>query len=93
MTSIPAQHSGGGVLTYTYYANDQVRTIAQDGVSKTYSLDPTGRQRQTVASGGTTHTETLHYRMAPIRHRGSGPPTARAKKCLGSATSRASTAT
>jgi RHS repeat-associated protein len=61
MTSIPAQHSGGGVLTYTYYANEQVRTIAQDGVSKTYALDPTGRQRQTVASGGTTYTETLHY--------------------------------
>jgi RHS repeat-associated protein len=61
MTSIPAQHSGGGVLTYTYYANDQVRTIAQDGVSKTYALDPMGRQRQTVATGGTTHTETLHY--------------------------------
>jgi RHS repeat-associated protein len=61
MTSIPAQHSGGGVLTYTYYANEQVRTIAQDGVSKTYALDPMGRQRQTVASGGTTYTETLHY--------------------------------
>ncbi len=23
------------MLTYTYYANEQVRTIAQDGVSKT----------------------------------------------------------
>jgi RHS repeat-associated protein len=61
MTSIPAQHSGGGVLTYTYYANEQVRTIAQDGVSKTYTLDPGGRQRQTVATGGTTYTETFHY--------------------------------
>jgi RHS repeat-associated protein len=61
MTEIPSQHSGGGVLAYTYYANDQVKTIAQDGVSKAYTLDPTGRQRQTVASGGTTHTETLHY--------------------------------
>jgi len=61
MTSIPSQHSGGGVLTYTYYANEQVRTIAQDGVSKTYILDPMGRQRQTVASGGMTYTETLHY--------------------------------
>lgn len=61
MTNVPAEHSGGGVLTYTYYANEQVRTIAQDGVSKTYALDPTNRQRQTVAIGGTTHTETLHY--------------------------------
>lgn len=61
MTSIPAQHSGGGVLTYTYYANEQVRTISQDSVSKTYALDPMDRQRQTVATGGTTYTETLHY--------------------------------
>lgn len=61
MASIPAEHSGGGALSYTYYAHDQVRTIAQDGVSKTYALDPTGRQRQTVATGGTTYTETLHY--------------------------------
>ena len=60
-TRIPAEHSGGGVLSYTYYANEQVRTIAQDGVSKTYALDPAGRQRSTIASGGTTHTETLHY--------------------------------
>jgi len=60
-TSIPAAYSGGGVLSYTYYANDQVRTIAQDGVSKAYTLDPAARQRSTIASGGTTHTETLHY--------------------------------
>jgi RHS repeat-associated protein len=61
MTAIPAQHSGGGALSYTYHVNDQVRTISQDGVSKTYTLDPVGRQRATVATGGTTHTETLHY--------------------------------
>jgi RHS repeat-associated protein len=60
-TTIPTVHSGGGVLSYTYYANDQARTISQDGMSKTYALDPAGRQRSTIASGGTTHTETLHY--------------------------------
>lgn len=62
MKAIPAEHSGGGVLAYTYYVNDQVRTISQDGVSKTYAIDPTGRQRQTIATGGTAYTETLHYR-------------------------------
>lgn len=61
MTSIPAQHSGGGVLSYTYYANEQVRTVVQDGVVKTYSLDPLGRQRQIVTSGSTPSTEMLHY--------------------------------
>jgi RHS repeat-associated protein len=64
ITSLPAQYSGGGVLTYTYYANDQVRTIAQDGVSKTYTLDPLSRHRKTVPSGGNNHTETLHYDSA-----------------------------
>lgn len=61
ISSLPAQYSGGGTLTYTYYANDQVRTIAQDGVSKTYTLDPLGRHRKTVPGGGNNHTETLHY--------------------------------
>lgn len=61
MTAIPAQYSGGGALSYSYHVNDQVRTISQDGVSKTYTLDPMGRQRQTVVGDGTTHTETLHY--------------------------------
>ncbi len=61
MTQIESQHSGGGALTYSYYANDQVKTIAQDGVSKTYTLDPAGRQRKSAPGGGTTHTETLHY--------------------------------
>jgi RHS repeat-associated protein len=61
MRTIPAEHSGGGALSYAYYVNDQVRTTTQDGVSKSYNLDPLGRQRQSIAAGGTTHTETLHY--------------------------------
>lgn len=61
MTSIPTQHSGGGVLAYSYYVNDQVRMVSQDGASKTYVLDPVGRHHQTVASGGVTHTDTFHY--------------------------------
>jgi len=62
MTGIPAAHSGGGALAYTYYVNDQVHTIGQDGVSKTYTLDPAGRHYRTETSDGTTHTEYLHYR-------------------------------
>lgn len=61
MSQVGSGRSGGGVLTYRYFANDMVRTISQDGVSKTYALDPAGRHRQTVATGGTTHTEVLHY--------------------------------
>ena len=61
MTSIPAEHSGGGVLSYGYYVDDQVRTISQGGVSKTYTLDPAGRHQRTETSDGATHTETLLY--------------------------------
>lgn len=49
------------MLTYGYYANDQVHTISQDGISKTYALDPTGRQRRTIAGNGTTHASVMHY--------------------------------
>jgi RHS repeat-associated protein len=61
MTEVPSAYANGGALSYTYYANDQVRSVEQDGLSKTYLIDPIGRQRQTVAEDGTTHTETLHY--------------------------------
>jgi RHS repeat-associated protein len=61
MTRIPGHHAGGGILTYTYYANDQVHTIAQDGISKTYALDATGRQRRTIPGNGTAHTSIMHY--------------------------------
>jgi hypothetical protein len=44
MKAIPATHAGGDVLTYRYYVNDQVHMITPGGVSKTYALDPAGRQ-------------------------------------------------
>lgn len=60
-THVPATHSGASALRYEYYIDDMVRTISQDGVSKTYTLDPARRHRKTVATDGTTHTETYHY--------------------------------
>ncbi len=60
-TRVPATHSGGGPIEYSYYINDMVASIAQDGVSKAYTLDPGGRQRQTIPGGGTNHVEKLLY--------------------------------
>jgi len=61
MTRIPNEDASGGVLICRYYVNDQVRTIAQDSVSKTYALDPNGHRHQSIVSAGITRTETLHY--------------------------------
>jgi RHS repeat-associated protein len=60
-TRVPASHSGGGPIDYSYYINDMVASISQDGVSKAYTLDPAGRQRQSVPGGGTNHVEKLLY--------------------------------
>jgi RHS repeat-associated protein len=60
MTTVPASHSGGGALTTSYYANDMVREQTQDGVTKSWLLDPTGsRYRATIPNGPAQ--EILHY--------------------------------
>jgi RHS repeat-associated protein len=60
-TRVPASHSGGGPIDYSYYINDMVASISQDGVSKAYTLDPAGRQRESRPGGGTNHVEKLLY--------------------------------
>lgn len=60
-TALPGERAGGGALSYIYFANDMVRRVSQDGVSKTYELDPMDRHRQTVADGESAHREVLHY--------------------------------
>jgi RHS repeat-associated protein len=40
---VPATDTGGNAIAATYYANDLVRTLSQNGVSRTWSLDPSGR--------------------------------------------------
>jgi RHS repeat-associated protein len=60
MTNIPASHSGGGQLETGYYVNDMVRSQTQDGVTKSWLLDPTlQRHRASVPNAG--HQEILHY--------------------------------
>ena len=60
-TSLPASHAGGTSVAMTYYADDQTHSMSQNGVTKTYSLDPMRRQRQVQTIGGDAQTKTFHY--------------------------------
>lgn len=62
VTTVPGADAGGGNLTGTYYVNDLVETMSQDGVTQRYDLDPLRRThtRATTNSSGTT-TETYRY--------------------------------
>jgi RHS repeat-associated protein len=60
--TVPGADAGGGALTSTYYVNDLARTLSQDGLIQTYTLDPAQRMTSRVTTGTTTGTETYHYR-------------------------------
>ncbi|MBP2704695.1 hypothetical protein JOL79_12810 [Microbispora sp. RL4-1S] len=58
-TAVPAASTtNGAAVTVGYYAGDMVRTLTQASTTKTFTLDPLGRIRQTTSSAG---TQTNHY--------------------------------
>ncbi|WP_182876624.1 DNRLRE domain-containing protein [Microbispora sp. H10670] len=58
-TAVPASSTANGAaVTAGYYAGDMVRTLTQASTTKTFTLDPLGRIRQTTSSAG---TQTNHY--------------------------------
>jgi RHS repeat-associated protein len=58
-TAMPAASTANGTaVTAGYYAGDMVRTLTQGSTTKTFTLDPLGRIRQTSSSAG---TQTNHY--------------------------------
>jgi RHS repeat-associated protein len=62
ITSLPAKYSGGGKLTTSYYVNDLTYSQTQDGITNTYNLDASLRQRERVRTGGSeAGTEIYHY--------------------------------
>jgi RHS repeat-associated protein len=62
ITSLPSAYSGGGTLSTSYYINDLTRSQTQDGVTNTYELDGTFRQRRRVRTGGSEEgSEIYHY--------------------------------
>ena len=61
ITSLPEAYAGGGTLTSSYFVNDLAHSQTQDGLTNTYELDATLRQRASTQSGAKAGTSTLHY--------------------------------
>jgi RHS repeat-associated protein len=61
ITNLPAALAGGKALSTTYFSNDMVATQSQNGVTNTFQLDSTLRQRQRLQAGGLEGTEVFHY--------------------------------
>lgn len=61
ITSLPAAYAGGSTLTTSFYVNNLVRSQTQNGLTNTYELDSTGRQRAVVQSGTKSGTSIFHY--------------------------------
>lgn len=61
ITSLSAADAGGKTLTTSYFANDMVASQSQNGVTNTFQLDATLRQRQRLQGGGIEGTEVFHY--------------------------------
>jgi RHS repeat-associated protein len=58
-TAVPAASTADSTaVTAGYYAGDMVRTLTQGSTTKTFTLDPLGRVRQTTSSAG---PQTNHY--------------------------------
>jgi RHS repeat-associated protein len=61
ITSLPATYAGGKTLTTSYFANDMVASQSQNGVTNTFQVDATLRQRVRLQGGGVEGTEIFHY--------------------------------
>jgi RHS repeat-associated protein len=61
ITALPAADAGGFELTSSFYADNQLQSLTQNGETIGYNPDPAGRTRETVATGKTTQDLILHY--------------------------------
>jgi RHS repeat-associated protein len=61
ITSLPSAYAGGSTLTTSYYVNNLVQSQTQSGITNTYELDATLRQRRRIQSGSQSGTEVYHY--------------------------------
>jgi RHS repeat-associated protein len=62
ITSLPAAYADGKALSTEYFSNDMVAMQSQNGVTNTFQLDASGRQRQRLQGGGGLEgTEVFHY--------------------------------
>lgn len=60
-TKLPGSLAGGKELVTSYFANDMVATQSQNGVTNSFELDATLRQRSRLQAGGLEGTEVFHY--------------------------------
>jgi RHS repeat-associated protein len=61
ITSLAATYAGGNTLTTSYFANDMVAGQSQNGVTNSFQLDASLRQRMRLQGGGVEGTEVFHY--------------------------------
>lgn len=61
ITKLPGVDAGGKELTTSYFSTDMVATQSQNGVTNTYELDGSLRQRTRLQSGGLEGIEVFHY--------------------------------
>jgi RHS repeat-associated protein len=61
VTSLPASVAGGNTLQTTYFNTDMIASQTQGGVTNTFSLDSSLRQRQRTQAGGLQGVEVFHY--------------------------------
>lgn len=60
-TSLPGEFAGGKTLSTSYFSNDMVATQSQNGVTNTFILDASLRQRSRLQGGGLEGTEVFHF--------------------------------
>jgi RHS repeat-associated protein len=62
ITSLPAEYAGGKALTTKYFSDDMVAEQSQNGITNTYGLDASLRQRSRLQGGGGLEgVEVFHY--------------------------------
>lgn len=62
ITKLPGSLAGGKELVTSYFANDMVATQSQNGITNSFGLDASLRQRQRLQGGGGLEgVEVFHY--------------------------------
>ncbi|MGE5336034.1 MAG: RHS repeat-associated core domain-containing protein, partial [Nitrososphaerota archaeon] len=61
ITSLPGKDAGGKTLATSYFSTDMVATQSQNGITNSFQLDASLRQRQRLQGGGLEGTEVFHY--------------------------------
>lgn len=61
ITNLPAAYAGGNTLATSYFADDMIATQSQNGVTNSFQLDASLRQRMRLQGGGIEGAEVFHY--------------------------------